>query len=228
MKLSLQKMQLLVPDGRLDEGLFKSIVAQVKASGQYLIFDPDQISEQTIRDLANEVGIEHPDVIATEAEIKEAARKAEAEAVRAKNEQEAIERFEFWLTKGDGKRLRRVSQNSEYVINWIQKTGRPVTAALVDEAIRATGHLLFWEELVSVAPAPAPPTPETPPAPVRRKFEAVTQGSGSQLMAPVHEFEPLLPEITKQAIQKSSASVFRAWQRRFGDKALEDRAAGRS
>src|ERR1700756_2664759 len=91
MKINLEKIQALVPSGKVDEGIFQSIVAQVKATGQGLIFDTDLIKEQAIRDFAVEIAAEYPDVQVT----------AEDENVMA-----VAARIRHWFTwQSDGRRL---------------------------------------------------------------------------------------------------------------------------
>jgi hypothetical protein len=239
MILSLKQLEALTHDGTLDVSYYKQYVALAKGSSVLDVADAPYAFRGDLMELV-EI---HPQIVADSKEIDAAAD----EAVRAKNEQEAIQRFDFWL-KGDGKRrLQRVPYNSEKVIEAIQKTGRPVTAALVDECIRKLDHLLFWEELAQITPPPPP----AQPAPVVRTLSSgdpelnidaseseMRRASKEQLQdldrrrnpnrkAPTYGFEVMPAEITRKAIINAPLALIKTWERRFGRDAIDARLQGR-
>src|SRR5438094_4643894 len=152
MKLSLQKIQLLVPSGKVAEGIFKSITAQVKLSGQGLIFETDLIPEETIRTYAFEIGQEFPDVVGSEAEIEEAAR-------TTADQEAGLARYKAWLTGQNGKRLLGSPKNERTIIRWIETHGNRLSVEMVDRAIAVCDVELDWAEQPAPAPAPPPPPP---------------------------------------------------------------------
>ena len=238
MKLSLQRMQLLVPDGRLDEGIFKSIVAQVKASGQGLIFDSAQFQEPEIQKLAEEVGAEFPETQATADEVNQ-----------ERNSREGAARFEWWATTGkNGRRITQTQFNMDRVVDILKKIGG-LSAANIDRAIEIADGVLQWQVVPAPAPAPAPPTPLTPP-PKRLLANGeeeidisapdflLSKYSTTQLRdldarrnpnrrAPAYGFEQLPQEITEKSIRMAPLSLLKSWRQRFGERALDDRLAGR-
>jgi len=247
-------MQLLVPDGRLDENWFKAIVAQVKAGQQGLIFDTDQISEPTIRDLANEVGSEYPEVKVTEAEVDQ-----------DRNGREGAARVDWWVSTGkNGRRLANIKFNQDKVIEVLKKLGG-LSAKNVDRAIEILDGVLQWvEEVPAPASVPAPPQPRavvrTLPNgepelsidatesemrnasveqlrdldarrrnPSRQKFEQVTQGSDKsrQLMMPKYELPPMPASVTRKTLQTCSRGEFEKFRRLYGDASIDARLQGR-
>jgi hypothetical protein len=239
MIISLKQLVLLVPDGTLDENLYKQYVAFAKGSTVLDVADAPYAFRGDLVELVET----HPQIVADPKEIDA----AEAEAVRAKNEQEAIQRFNFWIEKGEGnRRLQRVPYNSEKIIEAIQKTGRPVTAALVDECIRKLSHLLYWQELVSATPPPAPlslPPVRTltngdPELSIDATESEMRRASKEQLQdldrrrnpnrrAQTYEFEVMPAEITRKAIINAPVALIKTWERRFGTDAINARLQGR-
>src|SRR6266404_894188 len=236
MKLSLQRMQFLVPDGRLAEGIFKSITAQVKTSNQGLIFDTDLIQEETIRTYAVEIAQEFPDVVASEAEIEE--------AVRITADQEAgLARYKTWLTGQNGKRLLGSPKNERTIIRWIETHGNRLSVEMVDRAIAVCDVELDWAE---PPPPPAPPPPPPPRKLPNGEIELPLDTPDWQLsrfsvtqirdldarrnpnrQAPSYGFEPLPAEINRKAVVNASAQLLRQWEKRFGRDALDARLQGR-
>jgi len=222
MKLSFEKLKALVKTDKLDQGIYEAIVVQTR-NQQGPIFDTAGIQEQTIRDLAEEIGNENLEVQATADEVNQ-----------ERNSREGAARFDWWATTGkNGKRLAQIKFNMDRVIEVLKKLGG-LSAANVDKAIDVLDGVLQWEILVPSAPAPAPPTPPAPPPqkrllpngeeeqldlnasdsqmrnasvdqlrdldarrrsnPSRRQFEAVTQGSkGSPQLMALKHEFPPMP-----------------------------------
>jgi hypothetical protein len=157
MRLNLEKIQALVPSGKVDESIFKSIVAQVKASGQSLVFDSDLISDATIKGLAVEIATEHPDVRVTDEEV---------------NMMKLAERIRGWFVWKDGRRLSptHFNINRDRIVEALQQRSDELkTAPTPDDVDLVVNWLdaksqLLWEK-VAQAPAPAPAAPPLPPAP---------------------------------------------------------------
>src|SRR5207247_2062108 len=123
--------QLLVPSGKVDDGIFSSLVSQIKVSNQTLLFETDLIPEGTIRDLAVQIGQEFPDVVASEAEVKEA-------ALKAADVKAGAERFAWWCNVGkNGKRLAKITFNRDRIFDFLEKHNKGLGAATIDEACAA-------------------------------------------------------------------------------------------
>jgi len=238
----------------VDENIFKAIVAQVKTSGQGLLFDTDLIKEETVRDLANEIGTEQPEVKATEAEVDQ-----------DRNGREGAARVDWWVSTGkNGRRLANIKFNQDKVIEVLKKLGG-LSAANVDKAIEVLDGVLQWVEYV---PAPAPSLAPAPPQPAvvrtlpngepelsidatesqmraasieqlrdldarrrnpnRQKFEQVTQGSDKsrQLMMPKYELPPMPASVTRKILQTCSRGEFEKFRRLYGDASIDARLQG--
>src|SRR5216117_3964977 len=117
MIVSIRQLQGLVESGALDQSFYKQWAPHAQGGVLDVAAAPQAFRADIV-----ELVQSQPQIQATQQEIDA----APAEVLRDKNEQEAIQRYEHWLTKGDGKRrLRRVLQNSEKIMEAVQKTGKP-------------------------------------------------------------------------------------------------------
>ena len=126
MKLSLQKMKALVSSGALDEGIYNSIAAQVKNN---LIVDTTQISEQAIKELAEELGTEHPETRATDSEV-----------ASQQNVFDVAARIRSWFVWKNGRRLQAISFNRDRIIDQYEQALAAVATPGASAESRAEGH----------------------------------------------------------------------------------------
>src|SRR6266851_7927535 len=238
MKISFARLKSLAQTDKLDHGIYESIVAQTQNVQGHIFDSTTQIQEPEIRKLAEEVSAEYPEVQATTAEVDQ-----------EKSWHEGSARVDWWVSTGkNGRRLANIKFNMDRMVDILKKIGG-LSAANVDRAIEICDGTLQWEVLVPPAPAPAP-TPPSPP-PQKRLLPngeeeidistpdfLLSKYSTTQLRdldarrnpnrrAPVYGFEQLPQEITDKSIRMAPLNLLKSWRQRFGERALDDRLAGR-
>jgi hypothetical protein len=247
MRLALKQLESLASVGKLDAEFLtflKTLVAQARAQGSNTILDTSRCSEAKF---VEEIVADEPQCVTTTEENFASGREADVRA--------AEERMKHWsqFLVDDTHNIELLRQ---HILK--EFGGRLSAAAIDASVAANKAALHWKAPVAKAqAPPPPPPVrrlengepelrigateSEMRQASVvqlrdldsrrrgsRQKFQAVSQGSGSQLMEQVHEYPPLPAEVTRKVLVNCARAKFDQYRRLHGDDNINARLQGRA